>query len=67
MESVYILVQSGFLTYMFQEIRALQALLADGILSFLLSSILQLTELEAFDATVVVLVPIFVIPRLAQG
>jgi hypothetical protein len=50
-----------------QEIGTLEALLVHSILTFLRSSLHQLTEFEVRDAAIVVFVPVFVVPRLAQG
>jgi hypothetical protein len=50
-----------------QEIGTLEALLVHSILTFLRSSLHQLTEFEVRNAAIVVFVPVFVVPRLAQG
>ena len=54
-------------TYMFQEVGTHQTLLANCILSLLLTGVFQFSELQTCDATIVVLVPILVVPRPAQG
>jgi hypothetical protein len=51
---------------MFQEIWTLQTFFANRILPLFPAGFLQFTELEALDAAVVVLVPVFVIPGPTQ-
>jgi len=52
---------------MFQEIWTLQTLFANRIPSFPHARVLQLSELETLDPAVVILIPVFVVPRSTQG
>lgn len=51
---------------MFEEVGTLQTLLVHCILAFILAGFFQFAELEVLDFTVVVFIPIFVIPRLTK-
>ena len=52
---------------MLQELGTFQAVLIGCILSHLSSKILQFAELEIIDTAIVALIPILIVPRLAQG